>query len=43
MVMPTARQNTYVFDYVNYNNYTTGKLSITFDYESFTYAVQFIN
>lgn len=43
MVMPTARQNTYVFDYVNYNNYTMGKLSITFDYESFTYAVQFIN
>ena len=43
MAMPTGRQDTYVFDYVNYNSYSTGKVSITFDYESYTYAVQFIN
>ncbi len=43
MKMPTERQDTYVFDYVNYSDYTTGKLSITFDYESFTYEVEFLS
>ena len=37
--LPTEKQDIYTFDYVNRYNYTTGKLSIIFDYDAYTYRV----
>ena len=45
MPMPTERQDVYTFDYSYYPedsfDIATGKVFVTFDYEAYTYTIEF--